>query len=412
MRKSFGEVVVDTDHGGESVPFTEVVAALEQYTRETGTRPLMLGGWEVEHPAMTPPPDLLHQLAECAPHLRHYTYARDVLQARHEAADLLGPSLRFAETPLTARHVSIQQNSTQALHLALAALKERGARRVVIAAPAYYAVSVICRTLGLETVIVPAANYLTGALDMERIAQAASRTGSVVVVTNPSYALGVEHSDDDLHTLRHMLAYDTWLVLDETRLGLHWHDEAPWRSADYSRRTVVVRSPSKIFFVHGLKISLLLGDPSLLREAEQLGEALVGSLSGNTEPVAIAYLAAWRAWRDEVAADVPGPLRRWRRTVLAALRANLAAAEEELTPHGYRFSPVDSGPHVLAAAPRERLTNARILAAAREQGVLLMTGAHFLHEHPRWQGFRVNLCLAGAQQAEAFARLRMVWGAR
>jgi DNA-binding transcriptional MocR family regulator len=412
VRKSFGDVVVDTDLGDESVSFTEVVAALEQYTRETGARPLMLGGWEVEHPAMTPPPDLLHQLAECAPHLRHYTYARDVLQARHEAADLLGPSLRFAGTPLTARHVSIQQNSTQALLLALAALKERGAQRVVIAAPAYYAVSVICRTLGLETVIIPAANYLTGALDMERIAQAANCPGSAVLVTNPAYALGVEHSDDGLRALRRMLAYDTWLVLDETRLGLHWRDEAPWRSADYSRRTVVVRSPSKIFFVHGLKISLLLGDPSLLREAEQLGEALIGSLPGNTEPVAIAYLAAWRKWRDEVATDVPGPLRRWRRTVLAALRVNLAAAEQVLTPQGFRFSPVDSGPHVLAAAPREGLANTSLVTVAREQGVLLMTGAHFLHEHPRWQGFRINLGLNSSQQAEAFARLRMVWNAR
>lgn len=394
---------------GETIHFAEVMVALERYARETGAQPLMLGGWEAEHPAISPPPSLLRQLAERSPHVQRYTYARDMLWARYEAADLFGASVSFAGEPLTERHVSIQQNSTQALLLTLAALKERGARRVVIAAPAYYAVVAICRSLSLETTVVPATDFMTGALDSARLREATRRPGSVALVTNPAYSLGVEYTPAALQSLLGALSPATWVLLDETRLGLSWRYEAPWDRADLSPRAIVVRSPSKIFFVHGRKTSLLLGEPALLREAEQLGEALVGSLPGDAEVVALAYLAAWRLWRDEVATGTVGLLRRWRRGVLAALQQNLAAAACAFATEGFHFSPIDSGPYVLAAAPRERLPHLRSVDAAREQGVLLMHGGHFLHEHPDWRGFRINLCSASDHQAEALSRLRALW---
>ena len=401
---------VVVDQPSETASFADVMEALQRYTDDTGMQPLMLGGWEVEHPAITPPPDLLHHLSQRAFHLRRYTYARDLRYARDVAAELLRVALRFAGSSITEQHVSIQQNSTQALLLALAALKARGARRVVIAAPAYYAVETICRSLGLETTIVPAADFLTGALDIPRLSDAACLPGTVVLVTNPAFSLGVEYSPADLSALATELPKGAWLLLDETRLGLSWRYEAPWYQGDLPTRALVIRSPSKIFFIHGLKVSLLIGDAALLREVERLGEALVGSLPGDAESVALAYLAAWRAWSDEVASGTDaGPMRRWRRTVLAALRENLTAAEAVLAPMGFTLSPVDSGPYVLAAVSRERLPHLDPSDTARQLGVLLMDARHFLHEHPDWLGFRINLCCTSQRQAEALARLRGRW---
>jgi aspartate/methionine/tyrosine aminotransferase len=386
-----------------------VMEALERYCDETGEPPLLLGGWEVEHPAITPPPALLRRLGTWPTHLRRYAYARDLQGVREQAVELLGDALQFAGSHLTAQHISIQQNSTQALLLTLAALKERGARRVVIAAPAYYAIESICQSLSLEAKIVPTSDFVTGALDIPRLCGAANLPGAVVLMTNPAYSLGVEYAPDEINALSAALPSDAWLLLDETRLGLSWRYDEPRYRNNLSLRTVVVRSPSKIFFIHGRKTSLLLGDPALLREVERLGEALVGSLPGDAESVALTYLDTWRAWRDEARRGITGPMRRWHRTVIASLQRNLATAKVALSSDGFRFSPIDSGPYALAATPRERLPRLRHIEAARQQGVLLMDASYFLHEHPDWHGFRINLCCDTHHLTEAFSRLQTLW---
>ena len=389
--------------------FAEVIAALSEHANLTGEEPLMLGGWEVEDPAIAPPPELLRRLGRRSVHVRSYSYARDLRHVSNEVAELPGRSLSIAGMALTGEHVSIQQNSTQALLVSLAALKERGARRVVIAAPAYYAIQTICSSLSLEVVTVPATDFLTGALDISRLCYEARLPGSVVLVTNPAYSLGVEYRSEDLSTLERALSPDAWLLLDETRLGISWRYREPWYRRAIASRTIVVRSPSKIFFIHGLKVSFMFGEPALLREAERLGEMLVGSLAGDTESVARAYLDTWRAWRDEAATGRDGPLSEWRRGVLDGLRRNLSIALATLSPQGFSFSPVDSGSHVLAAISRERIPRLKVLTAARQHGVLLMESRYFLHRNPDWRGFRINLCGAQRRQAEALTRLQTLW---
>jgi histidinol-phosphate/aromatic aminotransferase/cobyric acid decarboxylase-like protein len=399
------------DQSNASSSFEEVIEALERYTNETGEPPLMLSGWEAEHPALTPPAALLRHLARRPLQLRRYTYAHDLCHPREVAAELLSDGLRFAGSPLSARHVSFQQNSTQALLLTLAALKERGVRRVTVAAPAYYAIETICRSLHLELVIVPAADFVTGALDIARLQDVARLPGSVVLVTNPAYSLGVEYTPAAIHQLASALPSDVWLLLDETRLGLSWRYDAPWPwyPTDLSPRTVVVRSPSKVFFIHGRKTSLLFGDPALLREVERLGEALVGSMAGDTEAVALAYLESWRVWRDETRLGISGPMSHWHRRVIACLERNCSAAQAALSPAGFTLSPVDSGPYVLAAVPSERLLSLKDLAGARQQGVMLMDSRYFLHEHPDWLGFRINLGGDPQQLSKAVAQLQTLW---
>jgi histidinol-phosphate/aromatic aminotransferase/cobyric acid decarboxylase-like protein len=401
---------VEVSDPSDVIPsFSDVMEALENYASEKGEPPLMLGGWEVEDRAIAPPASLLRRLGERSAHMRHYAYARDLRHACEVASDLLSGDLRFAGSPLTAQHVSIQQNSTQSLLLTLAALKERGVRRVIIAAPAYYAIETICRSLSLEILVVPATDFMTGALDVARLCAAARAQKAVVLVTNPAYSLGVEYTPTEINRLASVLSPDTWLLLDETRLGLSWRYADPWYRNNLSPRTIIVRSPSKIFFIHGLKASLLLGDPALLRDIERIGEALVGSLAGDAESVTLAYLDAWSAWRDEVAKGATGPLSRWRRAVISGLQRNLGAAQDALLPAGFRFSAVDSGPYVFAAVPRKQLAHLDVLVAARQQGVLLMDARYFLHEHPDWHGFRINLCCDRQHQAEALGRLQTLW---
>jgi len=397
------------DQPSASSSFEEIIEALERYTHETGEPPLMLSGWEAEHPALTPPAALLRQLAKRSLHLCRYTYAHDLCHPREVAAEVFSDGLRFAGSHLSARHVSIQQNSTQALLLTLAALKERGMRRVIVAAPAYYAIEAICRSLSLELVIVPAADFVTGALDIARLQGVARLPGSVVLVTNPAYSLGVEYTPATIHQLASTLPSDSWLLLDETRLGLSWRYDAPWYPADLSPRTVVVRSPSKVFFIHGRKTSLLFGDPALLREVERVGEALVGSAVGDAEAVALAYLESWRMWRDESRRHIVGAMTQWHRRVIACLKRNRTAAQAALSPEGFTLSPIDSGPYVLAALSSERLPSLQDLAGARQQGVMLMSSRYFLHEHPDWLGFRINLGGDSQQLSKAFARLPTLW---
>ncbi len=382
-----------------------VTAALRAYTQATGLDPLMLGGWDVEDDAISPPAALLERLSAIQARPRQYTYSKDFYQAKEGAAHLFCAAVRLGGAPLSAANVAVLQNSSQGLLLALTALRGCGVRRVVVAAPVYFAAIAICQHLGLEVCLVPAADFLSGALDVPRLAGALRGEPSVLLLTNPTYSLGVEYSEQQLQALFAALPVETWVLLDETRLGLPWRHDLPWYWGDFTPRTLVLRSPSKIFLLNGLKTSFLFGPAALLRDVEQVSEALVGSGAGNAEAVALAYLEAWRAWMQEHQDERIGPMRAWKRALVQRLQARCAAVEVLLAPAGFRLSPVDSGPYVLAGIERERWPAPDSAAVAREHGVLLITSDYFYHRSERWSGFRLHLCGDQARMEEAIRRV-------
>jgi histidinol-phosphate/aromatic aminotransferase/cobyric acid decarboxylase-like protein len=375
--------------------------ALHAYTSATGQQPCSIGGWEVEDPALGPPPALLERLLALAPQPRCYAYGKDFQRAKAQAANVFQASVCFNGKPLAPAQVAVLQNSSQGLLLALTALREQGVRRAIIAAPTYYATVSICQHLGLETALLPAADYLTGALDVPRLIHAAQRGQSVLILTNPAYSVGVEYPQAQLRALVSGLPAHTWLLLDETRLGLSWQDTLPWYQGDFADRALILRSPSKIFLLNGLKSSFLLGAAPLIRQVERLSEALVGSAAGNAEEVALAYLDAWRAWLGEHQQQRIGTFRTWKNAVLAHLRHNYALVGNTLQELGFTLSPVDSGPYLLAGIQQQHVAPVSSVSIARTQGVLLMTSNYFYHCSNAWWGFRVNLCGDAQRTAQA-----------
>ena len=394
--QTYVEVADSTDNMSRGTSlrrdFSAVVAALDRYIRASGRDALKLSGWEVEDARLGPPQPLLARLTAIPARPHDYAYARDLGVAKTRAAALFIPDITLVSDNLSPAHVAITQNSTQALLLALAALREHGVEHAVVVAPAYFAAVEACAHLGLSITVVPTADFLTGALDVKAISTAAAGRRSVVLLTNPAYSLGTEYIPAQLDALFDALPTGCWMLLDETRLGLSWRYDAPWYSTFLRDNTVLLRSPSKIFFSNGLKTSLLIAVPSLVRAVERLSEALLGSLPGNAEEVALAYLDAWADWHDEARSGVVGPMLAWKRGTVSRLRANLRHAREMLVAAGYSLSPIDSGPYVLAGIPvgfRRPLDDVSLAALS---GVLVMDSAYFYHESAAWSAFRVNLC--------------------
>ena len=385
--------------------FSLVVEALRRHTRATGQKPLTIGGWEAEDEAIGPPSSLVASLEALPMRLRRYTYLGDLRRPKQQAAALFRSSIRLGADALTERHFAILPNSTQALLLALLTLRDQGVQHVVVAAPVYFSAIEVCRRLGLEVQILPAADFVTGALDVAAIAHAMARSRSALLLTNPAYSIGVEYESSTLRALFAALPADRPIILDETRMGLHWRREAPWYEADFPAQAVVIRSPSKIFFVSGAKTSLLIAVPSFIRRLEKLSEAIVGSVPGVLEETALAHLQFLRMWRDEARKSSVGPALRWRQGVIAQLQANLDLVQSTLRQHGLTVSPVNSGPYALAARQSydgERLDCVRL---ASEYGTLAMSGDYFFHERAGWIGVRLNLSVPGTRLAAALERI-------
>ncbi len=385
--------------------FDVVLAALDAYARRTGRPVTRLGGWEIEDETIRPPSVLEERLAAVGGCLCSYAYAKELHRAKERAAEVLGATIRRADSPLAARDVAVLQNSTQALLLALAALKERGVRRLVVAAPCYYAPVRIAQTLGLGVEIIPAADYLTGAVDVFAVRSAVARPGSALLVTNPAYSVGVDYDWARLGHLFAALPPDLPIVLDETRLGLSWRSSAPWYEANYPANVAILRSPSKVFFINGAKCSLLLAAPSLVSAVERLSEALVGSVPGSAEQVALAYLDAWEQWAREHATGRRGEMLAWRAAVVERLRCGLAQSTGPLRAAGFVLSPADSGPYALAALPRAGRAGIDSRVVAETSGVLIMDASYFLHTSDDWVGFRLNLCAAPDTTSVAIERV-------
>jgi aspartate/methionine/tyrosine aminotransferase len=385
--------------------FSLVVEALERHTRATGQAPFSLSGWEAEDEEIRPPEPLITALEAVSTGIYGYTYLRDLREPKERAASLFHSGVRLGGKSLTAECVAILPNSTQALLLTLAALRDQGIERIVVAAPVYFSVVEVCRRLSLAMSIIPAADFMTGALNLDALLRAMAQPQSALLLTNPAYSVGVEYDWSTLRALFAALPDDRPIILDETRMGLHWQREAPWYAGDFPPQTIVIRSPSKIFFVSGAKTSLLIATPAFVRRIETLSESLLGSAPGALEATALAYLRFWRNWRNEARTGEGGPAQRWRRGVIAQLQANLNLVRPTLQRHGLRVSPVNSGPYALAArqsSHRERLDCVRL---ASGYGTLAMSADYFFHERAGWMGVRLNLSVPGARLATALERI-------
>ena len=363
-----------------------VIAALHEHAAATGETPLMLGGWEVEDAAIGPPAWLVRQLKALKVQPEGYAYSKDFAQARLATARLFQHDIRLDGQSIMPEHVAVLPNSSQGLLLALTALREQGVRHAVIAAPCYFAAIHSCHHLGLDITLVPAADFLTGALDLTAITRALGRKRAVLIVTNPAYSIGVTYAQEQLAALFALLPKQAYLLLDETRLGLNWNDDAPWYRADYPAKTLILRSPSKIFLLNGIKTSVLLGPAVLMRAVEKLGEMLLGSVAGNAEAVALTYIAAWQEWYDEMRSAQLGRMRGWKAQIVAALRSNLHTCTTVLTQHGLTLAPIDSGPYVLATKPRATWSWRESDTIAREIGYSLNDDQLFLSRASRFPG--------------------------
>jgi aspartate/methionine/tyrosine aminotransferase len=385
--------------------FSLVVEALERHTRATGQAPLSIGGWESEDEAIGPPATLVAALGAIPLRPHGYTYLRDLREPKEHAAVLFRAGARLGGEALTAERVAILPNSTQALLLTFAALRHQGVEHVVIAAPVYFSAVEVCRRLGLGVSIIPAADFVTGALHCGALMRAMAQPRSALLLTNPAYSIGVEYDWPALRALFAALPSDHPIVLDETRMGLHWGREAPWYDADFPPQAIVIRSPSKIFFVSGVKTSLLFAAPAFVRRVETLSESLLGSAPGALEETALAYLRCWRRWRDEARRSEAGPLLRWRRDVIARLQSNLDLARPTLARQGFAISPVNSGPYALAARRACEESDLDCIRLAAEDGVLAMSASYFCHERVGWLGLRLNLSVPGVRLSAALEKL-------
>ncbi len=337
--------------------FTAVVEALQSFTRRTQLPTTSLSGWDVENEAIAPPAGLLRQLNKVRMRPTRYTYSRDFAEARARAAALFAkkshrgaepppdaglPSIRAGNwkreagksgatrtslVPLSASELAILPNSSQAIFLALSALRTmaQDARcpaptccqsddrkpdvspspipvpcrwsgnrenpttgggtstdlHAVVVSPMYFGAMVSCRHLGYTITSVPSCDYLTGALDIPAIVATITTLVEqgqrcVVMLTNPAYSIGVEYSQQQLRALFDALPPGTPILLDETRLGMHWQSDDPWYAMDYPESAIIVRSPSKIFFLNGAKISFVIANAAIIREMERQNEALLG----------------------------------------------------------------------------------------------------------------------------------------
>jgi aspartate/methionine/tyrosine aminotransferase len=385
--------------------FSLVVEALERHTRATGQEPLSIGGWETEDEAIGPPEALVAALEALPARMRGYTYLRDLHEPKEHAAALFRTGIRLGGASLTERHVTVLPNSTQALLVTLAVLRDQGVKRIVVATPVYFSAIEVCRRLGLEVAIIPAADFVRGALDCDAITHAMTWPRSALLVTNPAYSIGVEYDPAELRALFAALPQDRPIILDETRMGLHWRREAPWYSANFPPQAIVIRSPSKVFFVSGAKTSLIFAEPAFVHLVEASSESLLGSAPAALEESALAYLRFWRRWRDEARRGEVGPLLRWRREVIVRLQANLALARPALERHGFLVAPVNSGPYALAAQRTHNGADLDCVRLAGEHGALVMSASYFFHERAGWKGLRLNLCVPGARLAAALDRI-------
>jgi len=369
-----------------------VLNALEDYVRRTRQPRILLSGWTVEDQNLQPPPSLVAKFRQLPLHLGKYAQVARCFEAKAQATALLRRYLTLAGQPITPAQVAVLPSGSNGLLLTLLYLRNQGVRKLYASSPNYFATFEICRQIGLPIEILPAQDFLTCRLDYDRIASTLSAPDTALIVTNPTYSVGVEYGPAALNELCAAIPAHAYVVFDEIYLGLNWGTYAtPWYQYDFPPRTILLRSPSKSFLMYGAKLCFMIAPHEAIQHAETLSEFL-SSVPGNFEALALAYIQAFLDWDAEIRRQEIGEFRQWKAATIACLTGNLNRLNPWLDRLGLQRSPINSGPYLTVAAPRARFNGFDPVALAGQQGVLCMTSDHYYHDDPGLFGFRLNLC--------------------
>ena len=250
-------------------------------------------------------------------------------------------------------NVSLQGTSTLALFLALYALREKGAKRVLLVTPTYFSIADSCEVLGLELALMPT-RVLEGNIAEPGAVLEAVRASKadVVVVTNPTYPSGVRWSAQALERI----VEGAWergcvTLLDMSQGGLPWDDD-PLKGLRALRiesleSLVVVQSPSKALLLHGCRFAHAIASPDVAGDMDDYAYVVGGAVTSfQAELATMVYERAAHEARHGA-----GDLARARREIVSRLKQARDDLQGLLRRSGAPMCEVDSGILTMLALP-------------------------------------------------------------
>lgn len=374
-------------------PFKVLLANVEAWETETQRQAFWLGGWEVDAPELRPPPPLRHRLrhrSSRAP--ERYAFVSDCRRAKHGAADILGRQVTFDGAPLSPDNVAILPSSSQAILLVLSALQGvLSIHNLVVTGPVYFSTIGVSRCLRISCHHAPAADLLSPTPAADDLAKDCRRRRAALFLTNPAYGVGVRIPEERLRHLLETIPQNIPIVLDEALQGLDWTPNRLWSALDLPPNAVVIRSPSKLFFMNGRKCSIVVAAPSLVRQIEHLADVLIGGIHSDLEDDCLVYLSALAAWFEEHRSGIAGNFSRWHQRLVARLEKNRLSLVPIFRSVGFELSRVDSGYYSIACRTSCVRPSLDAMAVLRETGVVLTESKYIFHENDRQVALRVNL---------------------
>jgi aspartate/methionine/tyrosine aminotransferase len=260
-----------------------------------------------------------------------------------------------------------------------------------VVAPGYFAFTSIAEHLKIESSIIPSDDFFKASIPFEQLKTEANQSKQGIVLTNPAYGVGIERHNKEYQTLFQLLSSQTPILLDETSLGLSWDNRGPWDMIDIPENVVILRSPSKLFLMHGRKFSFIVASPSIVRYIESIAEYLIGSVSGNIQEDAMTYMTAITEWQNEIDSLKDGMWMRWKQTIVNRIQYNLSTVRDILEVAGFQLSLINSAYYVLVGKPKDQFKEVDSIDILKLCGVVYTWSDGFCHISPSLRAFRTNL---------------------
>ena len=373
-------------------PFELLLDNIREYQNKYKVDPIWISGWNVEDEKIDPPSLLKKRFKDVSPKLEKYAYINEAYKAKEYIAHSLKRFLTIQGNPLQDSNIAIIPSGTQGLLLILTAFRDLfGMERLIVVAPGYFAFTSIGEHLGIESTVIPSNDFFNASIPFERLKTEANQGRQGIVLTNPAYGLGIERQKNEYDTLFQIISSNTQILLDETSLGLSWDNRGPWDQIDVPKNVTILRSPSKLFLMHGCKSSFIVGSPTIIRYIENIAEFLVGSVSGNIQDDAVTYMEAILEWQGEIDSLKEGIWKKWKQTIVKRLQDNLFTIKNILEDAGFQLSPINSSYYVLAGQSRDHFKELSSIEILMACGVVYTWSDGFCHVSPSLKAFRANL---------------------
>jgi aspartate/methionine/tyrosine aminotransferase len=258
---------------------------LKEYVKRNNKEPVFISDWDVINTDAKYPTSIIKSsLNKSEQSACKYLFADEQVESKESILYLL----KSNDVKANIDNITLTISATASLYLTLLSLHKKKIKRFLVFTPVYYSILDTLNDIQATITYFPLVDKNNFQVDLKKLSEIINEQQiEAILFCDPIYSGGIEIPKGVFDFLSKISnERQIWIICDYTLGGLEWSNGS-FPQFSYAKIMILLSTPYSIFIdsiskrllVNGIKISVVIGPPSLILEIENYAAQVYGGFS-------------------------------------------------------------------------------------------------------------------------------------